>query len=237
MILTKLGFKMTGAWPPILEQTNCSVTSVLWAAPLNQLSDSEISPSFLMAAHHSDHFPKSLNWKNMLQCDVHTPSACPGLWTWWKYKVSPGWGFPSFGKWNCLIETYYVGGFVIGDYQHVKARQWRKGLPPFSLHCLEREIHLSNGLKKIDLICFPNFFLWMVFILLCKKLLIKIRFRFMSIFYCFKRGRHPLWKKNILLEWMELYLSWTDISEIRLHNVKSRVITRKTMFLHQHPLL
>lgn len=48
--------EMTRAWPAILKYISCSVIPVLWTAPLNWLSDSEITPFFLMTAYQSDPF-------------------------------------------------------------------------------------------------------------------------------------------------------------------------------------
>lgn len=55
----------------------------------------------------------------------------------WKYKVSPGLEFQSFGKWIHFIELYQLGKFTIVNYQSVKERNWKKLLSMFSLYYLE----------------------------------------------------------------------------------------------------
>ena len=59
----------TRAWPAILKYISCSGIPVLWTAPLNWLSDSEITPFFLMTALVWSISPNSQTGKYVLQCD------------------------------------------------------------------------------------------------------------------------------------------------------------------------
>lgn len=86
------------AWPAIVKYISCSVIPVLWTAPLNWLSDSEITPSSWWLLTSLIHFAKFPNRKKYAAVWLSTFSACSCLAKWWKYKVSPGLEFPSCGK-------------------------------------------------------------------------------------------------------------------------------------------
>lgn len=103
-----------------------SVSLVLWAVALNLLSDSLVYFSNSQSwSHYAVVWPETLSFSLSYQSKG------------WKYKVSPGLEFQSFGKWIHFIEPYQLGKFTIVNYQSVKERNWKKLLSMFSLYYLE----------------------------------------------------------------------------------------------------